>query len=40
MKKFLFVACMFCAALLMAAELQYSLTTKDAMPVYKCGEKA
>ena len=31
---------LFAAAAMMAAELQYSLTTSDAMPVYKCGEKA
>lgn len=41
MKKLLFVSCMLAAALAVtAAELKYSLTTKDAMPVYKCGEKA
>ena len=41
MKK-LFVLCsvLFAAAAVMAAEVQYSLTTRDAMPVYKCGEKA
>ncbi len=39
-KLFLFCSVLFAAAAVMAAELQYSLTTKDAMPVYKCGEKA
>ena len=39
-KLFLFCSALFAAAAMMAAELQYSLTTSDAMPVYKCGEKA
>ncbi|MBR4957021.1 MAG: acetylxylan esterase [Lentisphaeria bacterium] len=39
-KLFLFCSVLFAAAAMMAAELQYSLTTRDAMPVYKCGEKA
>ena len=39
-KLFLFCSVLFAAAAMMAAELQYSLTTSDAMPVYKCGEKA
>ena len=39
-KLFLLCSVLFAAAAVMAAEVQYSLTTRDAMPVYKCGEKA
>lgn len=39
-KLFLFCSVLFAAAMMFAADLQYSLKAKDAMPVYKCGEKA
>ena len=39
-KLFLLGAFLLAAAVVTAAELQFSLKTKDAMPVYKCGEKA
>ena len=40
MKKTLFALALTLAAAIVFADPQFSLKTKDAMPVYKCGEKA